>query len=359
MNEQTTTEKKVYNNPDQLNYSDLTEEEKERVSKLTAQIDIADAEGVLHYGGEAQTAIAEFAATALDNVRTKELGQVGDMLSALAGELRDFDGEKDGFLGKLLGKGKSRITTLKLKYDKAEKSVERLTEGLEEQQMILLRDIALLGQLYEHNLQNFRLLTLYIMAGKGKLRDIYKENVPALKEKAQQSGLPEDAQAVRDMVNLCDRFESKLHDLELTRAVALQMGPQLRLVQSNDTLMAEKIQSALCNTIPLWKSQMVIALGLQHSMQAIRAQREVTDITNALLRKNAEILKSATLETAKENQRGIVDIETLRDTNKMLIETLDEVASIQREGKEARRAATAELLSIENQLKSRLMALGS
>ncbi len=239
MNEQTTAaEQEVYNSPDYLNTADLTEQEKEKLSCLAAQIDIADAESVLHYGGEAQTAIAEFAASALDNVRAKELGQVGDMLSALAGELKDFEQEKEGFVGKLLGKGKTRVTALKLKYDKAEKSVEKLTEGLEEQQVILLRDIALLDQLYEHNLQNFRLLTLYIMAGKGKLGDIYKETIPALKEKAEQSGLPEDAQAVRDILTLCDRFESKLHDLELTRAVALQMGPQLRLVQNNDRLMA-------------------------------------------------------------------------------------------------------------------------
>lgn len=341
---------------DYLNEADFTSAEKEQVSLIAQQIDITMVGEVLHYGSDAQTTLTEFAQTALDSVRTKELGQIGDMLASLAGELKDFECEKEGFLDRIRGKSKNRIDTLKLRYGKAEKSVEKIVATLQAQQIGLMKDIAVCQQMYDYNLQNLRQLTLYIIAGKKKLTDISLVNLPALQKKAEESALPEDAQAVRDMISFCDRFEKRLFDLELTRNVALQMGPQLRLLQNNDSLMAQKIQSALCNTIPLWKGQMVIALGLEHSARAVDAQKTVADITNNLLIKNAEMLKAATLETAREGQRGIVDIETLQATNKMLLETLDGLAEVQREGREKRKNANAELGRIETQLKSRLMA---
>lgn len=338
-----------------LDDSTLSEEEKKMVDDFSKQIDITKTNSILQYGAAAQNKVADFSENALKNVRAKDLGDVGDVLSDLVNELKGFNvNEKDGFFAKLFKKTSNDITGLKTKYDSAEKNVEKIVNILEDHQVTLLKDISLLDQLYEKNLVNFKELTMYILAGYKALDKIKNEDLPAALKKAEETGLPEDAQVANDLSNCVNRFEKKLHDLELTRTVAIQMAPQIRLVQNNDTLMVEKIQSTLVNTIPLWKSQMLIALGINHSKEAIKAENEVTEMTNRMLRENAENLKSATIETAKQSERGIIDIETLTDTNKKLIETLEEVQKIQKEGREKRAAAQQELRRIETELQEKL-----
>jgi len=335
----------------------LTPEEQRMVENFAAKIDITDPNIVLQYGAGSQQKIANFSDTALSNVQTKDLGEVGDMITSLVDELREFDDEDEkGFLGFFKKQG-NKLEKLKTKYNKADVNVEKIAESLEQHQVRLMKDVAVLDQLYNVNLANFKELSMYILAGKKKLEEVRATTLPALIEKAQQSNLPEDTQAANDMANMCTRFEKKIHDLELTRAISIQMAPQIRLIQNNDTVMSEKIQTTIVNTIPLWKSQMVIALGLAHSQQALKAQQQVTDLTNELLKKNAEALKLSTIETAKASERGIVDIETLRQTNETLISTLDEVVQIQNDGKAKRREAEAELARIEDQLKHKLLEM--
>lgn len=337
--------------------SNLTEEEKKMVDDFAGKIQLSDSNLVLQYGAGAQKKIADFSETTLNSVKTKDLGEIGEMLSGVVTELKSFDEEETkGFLG-MFKKGSNKITAMKAKYDKAEVNVERISNALESHQMQLMKDVAMLDKMYEINKGYFKELSMYILAGKKKLATVENEDIPALKAKAVASGLPEDAQAVNDLTALANRFEKKIHDLELTRTISLQMAPQIRMVQSNDTLMAEKIQSTIVNTIPLWKSQMVLALGVTHSGQAVKAQKEVTDMTNELLKKNAETLKLATIETAKESERGIVEIETLKQTNASLISTLDEVMKIQDEGKAKRQAAEVELGKIEQDLKTKLLQM--
>ena len=339
-----------------LDESTLTNEEKKIVNDFASQIDLNKSNQILQYGVGAQKKIADFSETALNNVKTKDLGEIGDMLSGVVKELKTFDVEEDekGFLG-LFKKSSNKLTTMKTKYDKAEVNINRITEVLESHQIQLLKDIAMLDKMYELNKTYFKELSMYILAGKKKLAQVEAQELPVLLEKSTSSGLPEDAQAFNNLVAISNRFEKKIHDLELTRMISIQMAPQIRLVQGNDTIMAEKIQSTIVNTIPLWKSQMVLALGVTHSTQAAKAQREVTDMTNELLRKNAETLKTATIETAKESERGVVDIETLRITNESLISTLDEVMRIQSEGRQKRKEAEVELNRIEEELKTKLM----
>ncbi len=333
-------------------------EEQKAIDEFKKKIDITNTGQILNYGADAQQKIASFSEMALSKVRTKDLGEVGDMIGDLVMELKGFDAEeeKKGLFG-LFRRGKDRIAVLRSRYDRAEVNVDRIAEILEGHQITLTKDAAMLDQMYGVNLANFRQLSMYIAAGKQKLAEVQGEDLPLLVEKAKNTGLPEDSQKANDLAEACSRFEKKLHDLELTRAVALQMAPQIRLVQNNDVTMAERIQTTLVNTIPLWKSQMVLTLGLIHSEQAIRAQRAVTDTTNELLRRNAEKLKMSTIGTAKESERGIVDIETLQETNRSLIETLDEVRKIQAEGADRRRAAEAELVRLEEELKQKLLEL--
>ena len=336
----------------------LTEAEQKVVSDFASKIDISNANHVLQYGADAQTKITQFSDMALQKVRTKDLGAVGDSLTELVAELKSFDPNEDkkGLLG-IFKKVGSSITQLKAKYDKAEVNVEKVVDVLEDHQITLTKDIAVLDEMFKANMTNFKQLSLYIVAGKKKLDEVQNVTIPQMQEKAQASGSMEDAQAANDLANLANRFEKKLHDLDLTRTVALQMGPQIRLIQNNDTLMVEKIQTTLLNTIPLWKSQMVLALGLAHSEQAMKAQKAVSDTTNELLKKNAELLKETTVGVAQESERGIVDVETLQHTNQMLIDTLDEVVKIQNEGREKRKAAEVELLNIENQLKNKMLEM--
>lgn len=336
----------------------LTPEEKKMVADFAAKIDLRSSNAILQYGAGAQKKIADFSESALENVKTKDLGEVGDMLAGVVTELKSFDEEEEekGIFG-FFKKGGNKLANMKAKYDKAEVNVNKICDVLEGHQIQLMKDIAMLDKMYELNTTYFKELSMYIAAGKKKLQDVATTELPELEAKAARSGLPEDAQAVNDLNALCNRFEKKIHDLELTRTISLQMAPQIRLVQSNDTVMSEKIQSTLVNTIPLWKSQMVLAIGVENSSRAAKAQREVTDMTNELLRKNAEKLKLATVETAKESERGIVDIETLKATNESLISTLDEVMKIQQEGKEKRRTAEAELNRIENELKQKLLEI--
>lgn len=338
--------------------SALTDEERKMVADFAEKIDITSSDTILQYGASAQAKIAKFSETALGKVRTKDLDEVGDMMTNLIGELKGFkvDEEEKGIFGFFKKQG-IKLSNLKTKYDKAEVNVNKISKILEDHQVVLLKDIALLDGLYDKNLVNFKELTMYILAGNKRLEEIKANDLPKLRQKAQESGLPEDAQAANDLANAIDRFEKKLHDLELTRVISIQMAPQIRLVQNNDTLIAEKIQSTLVNTIPLWKSQMLIALGLTHSKQAMQAQREVTNMTNSLLKKNAEMLKTATIETAKESERGIVDIETLTNTNQKLIETLDEVARIQSEGRTRRANAQVELRRIEKEINEKLLSV--
>lgn len=338
--------------------STLTSEERKMINDFANQIDLTKSNQILQYGVGAQKKIADFSESALNNVRTKDLGEIGEMLSSVVTELKSFDADEEekGFFG-LFKKSSNKLTAMKAKYDKAEVNINKICESLEANQIQLLKDIAMLDKMYDLNKTYFKELSMYILAGKKKLDKVQKEELPALMEKSAASGLPEDAQAVNDLIAICNRFEKKIHDLELTRMISIQMAPQIRLVQGNDTIMAEKIQSTIVNTIPLWKGQMVLALGVTHSGQAAKAQREVTDMTNELLRKNAEILKTATIDTAKESERGIVDIETLRITNESLISTLDEVMRIQTEGRQKRKEAEIELNRIEKELKSKLLEM--
>ncbi len=334
----------------------LSEEEKRQVEEFCRQIDLHNSTAILQYGVGTQKKMADFSGDALENVRTKDLGEVGEMLSNVVAQLRDFDEEEKGFLG-IFKKPVNKLENLKTKYNKAEVDVNKICEALEGHQVQLLKDISILDKMYDLNLTYFKELTMYILAGKKKLQETRETELQQAIEKAQRSGLAEDAQAARDLEALCDRFEKKLHDLELTRMVSVQTAPQIRLVQSSDTMMVEKIQSTIVNTIPLWKSQMVLALGVSHAEQAARAQREVSDMTNELLKKNAEMLKMATVESAKESERGIIDMETLKNTNASLISTLDEVMRIQTEGREKRRAAEAQMQAMENELKEKLLEI--
>ena len=340
-----------------LENTKLTEAEQKMVDDFSEKIDLNDSGIVLQYGSAAQKKIADFSDNALEGVRTKDLGEVGNMIIDLVAELKGFNiepEEKKGFLS-IFKKAGSGIAKLKTKYDKAEVNVDRVTGVLEDHQNQLLTDIVMLDKMYENNLSYFKELTMYILAGKKKLEQERATTLIELEEKAKTSGLAEDAQAANDFANLCDRFEKKLHDLEMTRTISIQMAPQIRLIQNGDTLMAEKIQSTINNTIPLWKNQMVLALGLAHSKAAVEAQREVSDLTNELLKKNAEALKTGTVAIAEESERSIVDIETVRYTNEQLISTLDEVLRIADEGRAKRLAAENEMIMIENELKTKLL----
>ena len=335
----------------------LTDAEKKMVADFSSKIDLRNTNLVLQYGAGAQKKIADFSETALDSVRTKDLGEVGQLLSGVVAELKCFDEEEQkGFLG-IFKKASNSIESMKAKYGKAEANVNTMVEVLEGHQIQLMKDTAMLDKMYEINKNYFKELNMYILAGKDKIEQAKTKEIPALMEKARLSGLPEDAQDVNDMKAMVERFEKKIHDLELTKAISLQMAPQIRLIQSNDTVMAEKIQSTLVNTIPLWKSQMVLALGMNRSVEASKAQQEVNEVTNDLLKKNAEILHMSTIETAKAAEKSIVDINTLTQTNQLLIQTLDEVMQIQAEGKEKRRLAEVELNRIENDLKNRLLEM--
>ena len=336
----------------------LTPEEQQMVDDFAAQIDLNNTQMVIQYGAGSQKKIADFSESALTSVRTKDMGEVGKLLSDVVCELKAFEDDEDtkGFFG-LFKKGKNRLTALQAKYDKADANIDKIVSVMEGHQITLLKDVAMLDKMYQLNLNYFKELTMYILAGKKKIERAKAVELPALIAKAEASGLPEDTQAAKDYAAQIDRFEKKIYDLELTRTISLQMAPQIRLIQSNDTAMSEKIQSTLVNTIPLWKSQMVIAIGLGHSTDAARAQREVTDMTNELLKKNAETLKMATIETARESERGIVDIETLTQTNQMLISTFDEVMKIQEEGRQKRANAEVELQRIETEMREKLLTM--
>ena len=344
--------------PVQMDENLLNEAEKQAVEAFSRKIDLTDSNLILQYGAAAQKNVASFSENALNSVRTKDLGEVGKSLSDLVVELKGFgeEEEKKGFFG-LFKKAGSKLEAMKAQYAKVETNVDKIARELEQHQVTLLKDVAMLDQMYELNLKYYKELTMYILAGKKKLEDVRANELPALKAKAEQSGAQEDAQAYNDKVQMCERFEKKLHDLELTRMISVQMGPQTRLLQNNDTLMVEKIQSSLVNTIPLWKSQMVLALGLEHGRQATAAQTAVTDMTNELLQKNADLLKMGTVETAREAERSVVSIETLQHTNQQLISTLDEVMKIQTEGAQKRKEAEAELGRIEGELKQKLLEL--
>lgn len=352
------TEKKEVE-PVKVDESMLTEQEKKAVDDFAKKIDITDTNLVLNYGVAAQKSVATFSENALSSVRNKDLGEVGETLSNLVVEVKGFgQEEKKGFAG-LFHKQKDKLELMRAQYGKAETSVNRIVSELEKHQVTLMKDIAMLDQMYELNLKYYKELTMYIIAGKKRLAEVRTGELEELRKKAEASGLAEDAQAYNDYAQKCERFEKKLHDLELTRMVSLQMGPQTRLLQNNDTLMVEKIQSSLVNTIPLWKSQMVLALGMEHSRQATAAQSAVAQTTNELLKKNADMLKMGTIATAKEAERSIVDIETLQHTNEQLVSTLDEVVNIQREGAQKRKEAEVELGRIEGELKQKLMELRS
>ena len=325
------------------------------VDAFAAQIDLMNSNAILQYGAGTQKKMADFSEAALENVRTKDLGEVGELLTGVVKELRSFDEEEEKGLFGIFKKSSGRIQSMKAKYAKAETNINQICKVLESHQVQLLKDVAVLDKMYGLNLTYFKELSMYILAGKKKLSEVRATQLPELLDKASRSGLAEDAQAARDLDAMCNRFEKKIHDLELTRTVSMQTAPQIRLVQGNDTLMVEKIQSTIVNTIPLWKSQMVLALGVEHSAQAAAAQREVTDMTNELLRKNADKLKLAVTETAKESERGIVEIETLRHTNETLISTLDEVMQIQREGRQKRAEAEQEMVRLEQELKAKLL----
>lgn len=341
-----------------LDESILTDEERKMVDAFAQQIDLTDSAMVLQYGAGTQKKMADFSEDALDNVRSKDLGEVGGLLSDVVTELKGFDEdeEKGGIFG-IFKKASNKIESMKVKYAKAEANVNEIVKVLEKHQVQLMKDTALLDKMYELNLTYFKELSMYILAGKKKLAEVRGTQLKERLSRAEASGLPEDAQAAKDLDNQCNRFEKKIHDLELTRMISIQTAPQIRLVQNNDTQMVEKIQSTIVNTIPLWKSQMVLALGVEHSAQAAAAQREVTDMTNELLRKNAEKLKMATVETAKESERGIVDMETLKATNESLISTLDEVVQIQQEGRQKRAEAERGLREMEQELKAKLLEI--
>jgi uncharacterized protein YaaN involved in tellurite resistance len=336
----------------------LTPEEQKMVDEFATKIELSNSNLIVQYGSGAQKKIADFSESALSNVRTKDLGEVGNLLSGVVTELKGFEAEEDekGFLG-IFKRTSRKVANLKSKYDKAEVNVNKISAVLENHQIQLLKDVAMLDKMYDMNKVYFKELSMYILAGKKKLNEVQTVELPKLVEKAKASGLPEDAQAANDLSALCSRFEKKIHDLELTRMISIQMAPQIRLVQNNDTLMSDKIQSTLVNTIPLWKSQMVLALGIANSQQAAQSQRQVADMTNELLRKNAATLKMATVDTAKESERGIVDIETLVSTNQSLISTLEEVTKIQEEGRQKRAEAEKELSRIEGELKQKLLEI--
>lgn len=356
--EEKATEVVVVEEPkEELDDSMLSEEEKAMVESFVQQIDLTNSTMVLQYGAGTQKKMADFSETALDNVKSKDLGEIGTLLSDVVTELKDFDEEETkGFLG-LFKKGANKLESMKAKYAKAEANVNEIVQVLEGHQVQLLKDVAVLDKMYELNLTYYKELTMYILAGKKKLQEVRATQLKELMAKAEATGLAEDAQAAKDLDDMCNRFEKKIYDLELTRQIAMQTAPQIRMVQSNDTIMVEKIQSTVVNTIPLWKSQMVIALGVEHSMQAAEAQRQVTDITNELLKKNAEKLKIASVETAKEAERGIVDMETLTATNQALISTFDEVMKIQQEGRIKRQEAEAEMQRMEGALKQKLLEI--
>lgn len=335
----------------------LTPEEQKMVNDFAAKIDIENTNQILQYAAGTQKKMADFSDTALENVKTQDLGEIGELISNVVGELKDFDVQEEGKFFGFFRKQTSKIENLKNKYDKAQANVEKITDSLQQHQVRLMKDSAMLDKMYEQNLNYFKELTMYILAGKKKLEETRNGKLAEMKNKAALSGLPEDAQAARDLDEKCSRFEKKLHDLELTRTIAMQTAPQIRLIQNNDTVMVEKIQTTIVNTIPLWKSQMVLALGIAHSAEAAQAQRQVTDITNELLRKNAETLHMATVETAKESERGIVDLETLQKTNADLIQTLDDVMRIQMEGRQKRQAAEMEMHRMEEELKRKLLEI--
>lgn len=349
------TASQVTNDP-AFRENQLTPEEKKMVDDFAKKIDLHNSQAILEYGVGTQKKMADFSEGALKNVRTKDMGEVGDMLSGLVSELKSFEiTEEDKGIFGFFKKSANKVTGLKAKYDKTETNVNHVCEALEKHQMTLMKDIALLDRMYDANLAYFKELSMYIIAGKQKLEEVRTGELAAAQAKAQASNLPEDAQAAKDIEAMCDRFEKKIHDLELTRMISIQTAPQIRLVQNNDTMMAEKIQSTIVNTIPLWKSQMVLALGIEHSNQAAKAQREVTDVTNDLLKKNADLLKTASVETAKESERGIVDMETLQHTNETLIATFDEVMQIQADGRAKRQAAEQEMQRLETELKNKML----
>ena len=337
----------------------LTPEEQKMVDDFAAKIDVENTTQILQYGAGTQKKMADFSDTALANVRTQDLGEVGDLITGVVGELKGLDAEEEkGLLG-FFRKQANRLEVMKTRYAKAEANVEKISDALQQHQVRLLKDSAVLDKMYEQNLAYFKELTMYILAGKQKLEQVRSTKLRQLEETAQRTGLAEDAQAARDLSEKCLRFEKKIHDLELTRAISIQTAPQIRMIQNNDTVMVEKIQTTLVNTIPLWKNQMVLALGIAHSTEAAQAQRQVTDITNALLKQNAEKLHMASVETAKEAERGIVDIETLKKTNAELIQTLDDVMKIQADGRAKRQAAEVEMAKMENDLKTKLLQIRS
>ena len=337
----------------------LSEAEKQMVAEFAAKIDVENTAQILQYGAGTQKKMADFSDAALANVRTQDLGEVGDLITSVVGELKGFDAEEEKGLFGFFRKQANKLDTMKTKFAKAEVNVEKIGDALQQHHVRLLKDSAVLDKMYEQNLAYFKELTMYILAGKQKLQDVRSGKLLELQEKANRSGLAEDAQAARDLSDKCDRFEKKIHDLELTRAISIQTAPQIRMIQNNDNVMVEKIQTTLVNTIPLWKNQMVLALGIAHSTEAAEAQRQVTDITNALLKQNAEKLHMASVQTAKEAERGIVDIETLKATNAKLIQTFDDVMKIQADGRAKRLAAEAEMLKMENDLKVKLLEISS
>lgn len=355
-----TTQTLAPKSEDTFAMENLSPAEQKMVKDFSKQIDITDSALVMQYGAGSQRKIADFADTALQNVRTKDMGEVGDLLTNMVTELKTFEDDEDqkGFLG-FFKKQKNKMELMRTKYNTAEKNVDNIVDSLENYQVTLMKDIAMLDKLYDVNKDYFKELSMYILAGKEKLKEAKEKELPALIQKAQESNLPEDTQAANDYAQMLDRFDKKIHDLELSRVVALQMAPQIRLIQNNDTLMAEKIQSSIVNTIPLWKSQMALALGLEHSAQAARAQREVTDMTNTLLKKNSEMLKTESINIAKESERGIVDIETLKQTNQDLISTFDEVLQIQKDGREKRAQAEVEMKQIEDELKNKMLEISA
>ena len=347
--------------PVQVEDTPLSPEEQKMVNDFAEKIDITNSQMVLQYGAASQKKLSDFSETALSRVKTKDMGETGELITSLISELQGFDATTEqpkGIFG-FFKKTSNSIEQLKTRYDSADKNVERIKAQLEDHQVTLMKDITMLDKMYELNLVYFKELTMYILAGKKKLAEVRANDLKAAQEKAQRTQLPEDAQAARDLADLCDRFEKKLYDLELTRNVSIQMGPQIRLIQSNDTMMAEKIQTTIVNTIPLWKNQMVLALGIAHSQQAMQAERAVTDATNELLKKNAATLKQGTIEIAKESERGIVDIETLQQTNKQLIETLDELNKIRADGKAKRANAEQELGRIEGELRQKMLEINN
>ena len=347
--------------PVQVEDTPLSPEEQKMVNDFAEKIDLTNSQMVLQYGAASQKKLSDFSETALSRVKTQDMGETGELITGLIAELQGFDANAEqpkGILG-FFKKTSNSIEQLKTRYDSADKNVERIKAKLEDHQVVLMKDIAMLDKMYEYNLVYFKELTMYILAGKKKLADVRANELKAAQEKAQRTQLPEDAQAARDLADMCDRFEKKLYDLELTRNVSIQMGPQIRLIQSNDTMMAEKIQTTIVNTIPLWKNQMVLALGIAHSQQAMQAERAVTDATNELLKKNAATLKQGTIEIAKESERGIVDIETLQQTNKQLIETLDELNKIRADGKAKRANAEQELGRIEGELRQKMLEINN